>query len=103
MKTTLTLVAAAASLLAATAASAQVNARQDEQQRRIDNGVASGRLTPGEAAHDERQQGRIARTEDRMRARNGGPLTANQKARLNARQNAASAHIRETKHNGRVD
>lgn len=102
MKTPLTLAAVAATLLAATAASAQVNARQNEQQHRIDNGVASGRLTPGEAAHDERQQGRIARTEDRMRARNGGPLSPGQKARLTARQDRASHHIYATKHNGRV-
>lgn len=94
--------AALAALTFAGSAHAQtVNHRQDHQQSRIANGVASGRLTPGEAARVERQQGRINRTEQRMRSNNGGYLTAGQRARLQSRQNRASAHIAGAKHNGR--
>ena len=94
---------AALTAVPAVASAAQVNAREVRQERRIDQGVRSGELTPREAARDERQQGRINRTEARMRYRNGGYLTRGQRARLNARQNRASAHIYRSKHNGRVD
>ncbi len=94
-------VAAALGLAALTAlpAAAQVNGREYNQQRRIDQGVRSGALTPGEAARDERQQGRIDRTVARERARNGGRLTGYQRARINQRENRASRHIYNTKHN----
>ena len=78
-----------------------VNQRQGRQQERIDQGVASGRLTAGEAVRDERQQGRIDATEARMRANNGGHLNRYQRARLETRQNRASARIYNSKHNGR--
>jgi outer membrane lipoprotein SlyB len=96
----------AAALTAALALSGAVNAqsvnqRQGRQQARIDQGVASGRLTAREAVRDERQQGRIDATEARMRANNGGRLNGNQRERLETRQNRASAHIYNSKHNGR--
>lgn len=91
-----------AALLFAGAAQAQsVNQRQGRQQERIDQGVTSGRVTAGEAVRDERQQGRINATEARMRADNGGHLNRNQRARLEHRQDRASAHIYRSKHNGR--
>ena len=103
MKTIAVAAALALSALTALPAAAQVNAREAHQERRIDQGVRSGALTPGEAARVERQQGRIARTEQRMRYRNGGRLTRGERVRLMARQNRASAHIYRAKHNGRVD
>lgn len=91
-----------ATLALSGAAQAQsVNQREGRQQARIDQGVSSGRLTAGEAVRDERQQGRINATEARMRANNGGHLNGNQRARLENRQNRASAHIYHSKHNGR--
>jgi len=94
--------AALTALTMAGAADAQsVNQRQNRQQERIANGVSSGRLTPGEAARAERQQGRIARTEDRMRDRNDGRLSFTQRARLQARQDRASGRIYRNKHNRR--
>lgn len=93
---------AAAAALAATAATAQpVDRRHDYQQHRIDRGVATGRLTPGEANHLQRQQARIDRTEARMRYRNGGHLTRYQRARLQHRENVASSNIYRKKHNFR--
>lgn len=78
-----------------------VDQRHTLQQQRIDRGVASGRLTPGEAASVERQQASIDRQESRMRARNGGPLTARDRAVLQHREDRASRHIYRAKHNGR--
>lgn len=88
--------------LAAGAATAQgVDRRHGYQQERIDRGVASGRLTPGEAGRVERQQASIHAQEDRMRARHDGHLTGRNRARLETRENRASHHIYRAKHNGR--
>jgi len=87
---------------ASTVAQAQsVDRRHAYQQQRIDRGVTSGRLTPTEAARDERQQSRIDRTESRERTRNGGYLTAAERSHLQRRENVASRHIYRTKHNAR--
>lgn len=97
----------AAVLTAALALSGAVQAqsvdqRQVRRQERIDQGVASGRPTAGEAVGDEPQQGRIDAVEARMRA-DSGHLDGNQRARLEDRQNRAGAHIHNTKHNRRHD
>ena len=78
-----------------------IDQRHDNQQRRIDRGVATGQLTPREAAHVERQQASIDRQEDRMRDRNGGRLNGRDRAVLRHRENNASRHIWRAKHNGR--
>ena len=95
-------IAALLGLTLAGAVQAQsVDRRHAYQQERIDRGVTSGRLTPGEAARDERQQASIDRQESRKRTRNGGYLTAANRARLQTRENRASARIYRTKHNAR--
>ncbi|WP_242187142.1 hypothetical protein [Sphingomonas sp. CARO-RG-8B-R24-01] len=101
MKLPYAAVLTAALALSSTVQAQSVNQRQGSQQERIDQGVRSGRLTAGEAVRDERQQGRIDATEARMRSNNGGHLNGNQRARLEHRQNRASAHIYTSKHNGR--
>ncbi len=103
MKTTILagLIAAAAAT-AALPATAQVVQRQDTQAARIDQGVRSGALTPRETGHLERQQGRIANTEARMRARHDGVLTARNHAKLARMQNHANRSIYRAKHNDRV-
>ena len=103
MKTQLiTAALSVAALTGAVPALAQVNGRQAEQQHRINQGVRSGELTGREANHLERQQARINNTEHRMRAQNGGYLRPGQKARLEARQDRASANIYRKKHNLRA-
>lgn len=89
------------SVLAGTAQAQSVDQRHYDQQRRIEQGERSGRLTPGEARRVERQQGRIDRTEARMRYRHGGHLTYRDRMRLQHRENRASGHIYRAKHNGR--
>jgi hypothetical protein len=101
MKTIL-IAATALGLTAATAASAQtVDQRHWDQQHRINQGVRSGRLTPGEALRVERQQHSIDRQEARMRDRNGGRLNGYDRAVLQHREDRASGHIYHAKHNGR--
>jgi len=90
--------------IAAGAAQAQtVDQRHADQAGRIEQGVASGRLTPGEAGRVERQQVSIDAQESRMRARNGGHLNGYDRTVLQHRENRASRHIFRAKHNGRHD
>ena len=70
--------------------------------QRINQGVRSGELTPGEAAHDERHLTSIEDQTARERARNGGRLTAQQRVHEQRRLNHDSRRIYRTKHNGRV-
>lgn len=86
----------------ATGAQAQaVDARHDHQQRRVEQGVRHGSITPRERFRIEHQQHSIDRQEARMRYRHGGRLTRYDRARLRHRENHASRHIYRAKHNGR--
>ncbi len=71
--------------------------REYRQQERIQHGINSGQLTPGEAAHLERQQCRIRSTEDAMKA--NGRLTRAERARLAHMQDHADQDISRLKHN----
>jgi hypothetical protein len=79
-----------------------INQRATNQQGRINQGVASGALTPGEAARDERHAASIQDQTARMRARDDGHLTNRDRRVLNGRLNHESNRIYRTKHNGRV-
>ncbi|MBF0507747.1 MAG: hypothetical protein HQK57_02340 [Deltaproteobacteria bacterium] len=71
--------------------------REKNQEKRIDQGVKSGELTPKEAGKLEREQARIKQTESRMKA--DGKLTNKERAKLQREQNKASARIYKKKHN----
>jgi hypothetical protein len=73
--------------------------REDRQQHRIQHGIHTGELGPGEARYLERQQGHIQNVEDRMRA--DGRLSPWERQRLNHMQNRASRDIYRMDHNGR--
>jgi hypothetical protein len=88
----LALAAASATLVAAAPADAQVNRRQWEQQRRIDNGAYRGDLTRREYHRLQRQQGRIDRYERRSRW-DGGGLSYRERARLDRMQDRAGRNI----------
>ncbi len=96
------LVGAAAAVLTGSLAFAQsaetpgIDQRQANQERRIDQGVASGQLTEREANRLNRQQERINKMEDR--AKSDGVVTAKERARINAAQNRASRNIAREKH-----
>ena len=104
MKTlTLGLLAAAALTMAVAPSFAQtINQRETNQQQRINQGVRSGELTPGEAARDERHLTSIDDQTARMRARNDGRLTAQERVHEQRRLNHESRRIYRTKHNGRI-
>jgi hypothetical protein len=89
-------------LMAAPAMAQGVNARQDRQHHRIEQGVRSGALTRHEARRLHRRERSIARQERRMRWRNGGYLTPRQRHVLNKRLNRTSRAIYRTKHNWRA-
>lgn len=76
-----------------------VNVRQLNQERRIDAGTRSGKLTPHEANGLRAQQHSISNQEARMRARHGGHITAYDKRVIHARQARANRAILAKKHN----
>jgi hypothetical protein len=96
----LTLAALGAS--AQTAASApgtntpRIDQRQANQERRIDQGVASGALTARETRRLDKEQAVIAKAEDKAKA--DGSVSAQERKRLHKMQNHASRDIRRQKH-----
>lgn len=77
-------------------ADAQINARQDRQDQRIDRGAAQGDLTEREERRLERQQRRINRGERRARA--DGTVTPRERRRLTRAQNRTSRNIYRQRH-----
>lgn len=92
---TVAAVMAAAPLFAQTATPG-VDARQERQQQRIDQGVASGELNQREAGRLQKQQERIAAHEEKAKA--DGMVTKEERRKLNREQNRASRHIAREKH-----
>jgi len=79
----------------------EINARKENQQDRIAQGVKSGQLTAGETAHLERGEARINRQEAHMRAADNGHLTQADRTKINKEQNHMSRAIYRDKHNNR--
>lgn len=73
--------------------------REQHQDARIGEGIASGELTRGEAARLHREQVRIDRMQRRARA--DGHVGPVERARIERAQDRASHHIAAAKHNGR--
>jgi uncharacterized membrane protein YebE (DUF533 family) len=79
----------------------RIDQRQENQERRIEQGEASGALTNREANRLEHQQMRIEHQEAAAKA--DGVVTAGERARLTHQQNKASRNIARKKHNLRRD
>lgn len=77
----------------------RIDTRENNQQRRIDQGTASGQLRPSEAHRLEAQQNRIERAEDV--AKSDGVVTRSERINLTHQQNKASRNIYRKKHNRR--
>lgn len=77
-----------------------LNARQENQQDRIQQGVKSGQLTRGEAQRLEAREGRLQANKLEDKAR--GPLTSKERQQLNRQANRDSRSIYRMKHNNRV-
>lgn len=89
-----------ATFFAGTSALAQgYEQRQENQERRIEQGVKSGELTGPEARRLKNQQRRIERMENRAEA--DGVVTKRERARIHKAENRASRNIYRKKHNVR--
>lgn len=77
-----------------------INARQHNQERRINNGVRSGELTHKETRHLRNDERRI-QAEKRI-AKANGHITPRQRTMLRRQENRTSRAIYRDKHNNRV-
>lgn len=78
------------------AAPYNIDQRQANQQRRIDEGVKSGELTPREAARLQKGQAHIQKMEDRARA--DGVVTEKEHTKIAHAQDKQSRLIKREKH-----
>lgn len=74
----------------------RIDIRQERQEKRIDNGIASGRVNAAEAARLERQQAHIDQVENRALA--DGSLNRREAQRMERMQDRAGRHVRHAKH-----
>jgi hypothetical protein len=81
-------------------AMSHVGERAENQQQRIAQGERSGQLTAGESSRLENRESNINHEVAADRAANGGHLTGQEKAQVNAQQNRTSNAIYDDKHNG---
>jgi uncharacterized membrane protein YebE (DUF533 family) len=93
------LVAAVAALVAVPVfaqSTPRIDAREARQDARIDQGVASGQLTPRETARLDRGQAHVQTMEANAKA--DGVVTAKERAKINHAQNVQSRKIHRQKH-----
>ena len=76
----------------------EVNQRLDNQQARIDKGLANGTMTGRQAARDEKHVANIAQREAVDESKHNGHITKAEQTRLNRAENRNSRHIRRQKH-----
>lgn len=81
----------------------EVNARQGNQQQRINQGVNQGQLTPGETRNLQNRDASINRQAQGDRQANGGTLTPQERQQINQRQNNVSQSINNDRHNANND
>ncbi len=77
-------------------ATPRIDKRQQRQQQRIDQGVASGELNAREAHRLQRQQGAVQAAEDKAKA--DGVVTAAERRHINKMQNQTSRNVHKQKH-----
>lgn len=96
MRIKLTMIALiVATLPSFVAAQSRIDQRQENQQKRIDQGAKSGQLTEKEAARLQKGQQRVQKMEDKARA--DGKVTPEERRRIERAQDRESRNIkRET-------
>jgi hypothetical protein len=82
-------------------ATPRIDAREANQEKRIQQGVASGQLTPREANRLEKGEARIQKAE--VRAKADGVVTGKERAHLNKMENRESHAIAQQKHDRQRD
>jgi hypothetical protein len=80
----------------------KVGKRERNQQERIGEGVASGQLTPAEAARLEAREAALRKQIAEGRAANGGKLTPEQRKEVQAELDELSARIAQQKHDAQT-
>jgi hypothetical protein len=76
----------------------EVDARRENQQDRIANGIASGKLNAGQTAGLEKKEAAVNQETRVDRKLNGGHLTGAEKNQINRQQNRLSKQIYKDKH-----
>ncbi|HRH01783.1 MAG TPA: hypothetical protein PLI68_13355 [Bacteroidia bacterium] len=77
-------------------ATPKVKHKQEQQQKKIAQGVKNGELTPAEAEKLERQQRKIQH--DKRMAKADGVVTPKERAKIHHEQKRAGKHIAKEKH-----
>jgi uncharacterized membrane protein YebE (DUF533 family) len=77
----------------------QIDQRQDRQERRIEQGVRTGKLTPRETARLERGQARIRHME--QQALSDGRISRRERAAIDREQDKQNQLIARLTHNDR--
>lgn len=77
---------------------AEVNRRLNRQNRRINQGVASGKLTPAQAQQLHAEDRAIRQQERAFAAQHGGHITKAEQRQLNREENQVSKQIYQEKH-----
>ena len=76
----------------------EVNKREQNQQRRIGNGIKSGKLNSQQASNLEKRETSVQNREQRDMAKHNGHLTKAEQKGINRQQNRISESIYKDKH-----
>jgi Skp family chaperone for outer membrane proteins len=79
----------------------EVNQREENQQKRIANGINNGSLNAHETANLERREASVQKQEQADMAKHNGHLTKSEQRQLNRRQDRISHSIYKDKHNNK--
>jgi hypothetical protein len=79
----------------------EVNQREENQQKRIANGINNGSMNAHETANVERREASVQRQEQADMAKHNGHLTKVEQRQLNRRQDRISHSIYKDKHNNK--
>jgi hypothetical protein len=76
----------------------EVNQREANQQKRIGNGAASGKLTSQQTTNLEKRETSVQNREQKDMAKNNGHLTKAEQKGINRQQNRISNSVYKDKH-----
>jgi hypothetical protein len=76
----------------------EVNKREQNQQKRIGNGVSNGKLTSQQTANLEKRETKVQNREQKDMAAHNGHLTKAEQKGINRQQNRISKSIYKDKH-----
>ncbi len=79
----------------------EVNQREENQQKRIANGINNGSLNPHETANLEKREASVQKQKQNGMAKHNGHLTKAEQRQLNRRENRISHSIYKDKHNNK--